>query len=124
MINGQGTGGGLTTARVRDLLLGRINTWPSGDSVVIVLCVDPAGERAVERICSRSVGLLQRGWKRLVFSGTGAMPLITDTWQGAVALVERTPGAITVLADVPSPSVSVGTAQVVPLESLTAVTAP
>ena len=124
MVNGQVASGGLTTARVRDLLLGRVNTWPSGEAVVIVLCTDPFGEQAVDRICSRSVGLLQRGWKRLVFSGTGAMPLVTDTWQAAVALVERTPGAITVLAEVPSQVAIQGAAHVVPLESHVATPAP
>lgn len=106
--------GELSSARVRDMLLGRVTTWPSGDAVVIVLCTSNAGERGVMEICSRSVGLLQRGWKRLVFSGTGAMPLAMDTQQAALALVARTPGAIMVLAEPPT---EVSGLQVVPLQS-------
>lgn len=104
--------GELTGARVRDMLLGRITTWPSGDAVVIVLSTSDAGERGVMEVCSRSVGLLQRGWKRLVFSGTGAMPLVTDTQQAALDLVARTPGAIMVLAEAPGDTPGV---RIVPL---------
>jgi len=83
--------------RVRDLLLGRVTTWESGQSVVIVLCTDDAGESAVTGICGRSVGMLQRGWKRLVFSGTGAMPLVVASRQAAYEAVARQPGAVVVL---------------------------
>ena len=82
--------------RVRDLLLGRISTWETGVPVVIVLCTDP-NERAVEELSGRNVALLQRGWKRLVFSGTGAMPLVATTRQSALDLVAKHPGAIAVL---------------------------
>lgn len=87
----------LTTDRVRDLLLGRLSTWDSGESVVIVLCTDGNNADAVEEISGRSVTLLQRGWKRLVFSGTGAMPLVATTRQAALDLVAKHPGAIAVL---------------------------
>ncbi|MBA3700964.1 MAG: hypothetical protein H0W78_19110 [Planctomycetes bacterium] len=113
VVNEQVKAGDLTVERVRDMLLGRVTTWPSGHAVVIVLCTAESGEQAVNRICSRSVSLLQRGWKRLVFSGTGAMPLVADTQSAAVELVARTPGAITVLSEPPSPSA----AQVIPLTS-------
>jgi hypothetical protein len=101
VINERVMPGELTTERVRDMLLGRVTTWPSGNAVVIVLCTSDPGDRAVAQICSRSVSLLQRGWKRLVFSGTGAMPLVIDTPQAAMDLVGRTPGAILVLIEAP-----------------------
>lgn len=87
----------LSVDRVRDLLLGRLTTWESGQPVTIVLCTDNAGEAAVLEISGRSVSLLQRGWKRLVFSGTGAMPLVVTTRQAAFEAVARYPGAIAVL---------------------------
>lgn len=111
VVNAQVQVGDLTVERVRDMLLGRIATWQSGQAVVIVLCTAEPGEQAVSRICARSVGLLQRGWKRLVFSGTGAMPLVADTQSAAMELVARTPGAITVLSGSPS----AGDAQVITL---------
>ena len=111
--------GDLTTARVRDMLLGRVTTWPSGNAVVIVLCTTDSGERGVMEVCARSASLLQRGWKRLVFSGTGAMPLVADTAQAAFEIVQRTPGAILVLAESPSMQ---GPVQVVPLDSMSKIT--
>lgn len=102
VINERVMPGELTSERVRDMLLGRITTWPSGNAVVIVLCTSDPGDRAVTQICSRSVNLLQRGWKRLVFSGTGAMPLVIDTQQAALDVVGRTPGAIVVLMEAQS----------------------
>lgn len=86
----------ISVDRARDLLLGRITSWETGEPVVIVLCTDQ-NERAVEEISGRNVGVLQRGWKRLVFSGTGAMPLLAPTRQVALELVAKHPGAIAVL---------------------------
>jgi ABC-type phosphate transport system substrate-binding protein len=91
--------GALTKERVRDLLLGRVTTWSNGEALVIVLCASETGDRAVMSVCARSVSVLQRGWKRLVFSGTGAMPMMVETPQAAVELVRRTPGAITLLGE-------------------------
>jgi hypothetical protein len=87
----------LSVDRVRDLLLGRVTIWESGQPVTIVLCTDEVGDAAVMEICGRSVGLLQRGWKRLVFSGTGVMPMMVTTRQAALEAVARFPGAIAVL---------------------------
>ncbi len=99
VVNDQEATGDLTTERVRDMLLGRVTTWSSGQAVVIVLCTDDAGEQAVTSISGRTVGLLQRGWKRLVFSGTGAMPLVASSIPAALELVGRHPGAIMVLLE-------------------------
>jgi hypothetical protein len=107
----------LSVDRVRDMLLGRITTWDSGQSVTIVLCTDDAGEAAVAEISGRSVGLLQRGWKRLVFSGTGAMPLVVASRQAAFEAVVRYSGAIAVLMQADSGSgcrvITVGSAAAV-----------
>jgi hypothetical protein len=91
--------GELTRERARDLLLGRVTTWPNGEAVVIVLCANQSGDRAVMGLCGRAVGVLQRSWKRLVFSGTGAMPVMVDTPLAAMDQVRSTRGAITVLED-------------------------
>jgi hypothetical protein len=83
--------------QVRDLLLGRITTWSDGSPVVIVLCSDPSGEEAVSTLTGRSTALLLRGWKRLVFSGTGAMPLLVSSVHDGMEQVSRHRGAILVL---------------------------
>jgi hypothetical protein len=90
-----------TKERVRDVLLGRSTSWNSGDPIVIVLCSAAAGEQAVSDLTGRSVSLLLRGWKRLVFSGTGAMPIQTDSVSAAIDLVAKHPGAMAILSEVP-----------------------
>lgn len=91
----------ITEERVRDVLLGRSTSWNSGDPIIIVLCTAAAGEQAVVDLTGRSVSLLQRGWKRLVFSGTGAMPLQADSVSVALNLVAKHPGAMVILNEVP-----------------------
>jgi hypothetical protein len=91
----------ITKERVRDFLLGRSTSWMSGDPVIIVLCTDHAGEKAVSDLTGRSVSVLLRGWKRLVFSGTGAMPLQAESVSAALSLVAKHPGAITILNEAP-----------------------
>jgi hypothetical protein len=91
----------ISEERVRDFLLGRSTSWNSGDPVILVLCTDSAGEKAVSDLTGRSVSLLLRGWKRLVFSGTGAMPLQAESVSAALSLVAKYPGAITILNEAP-----------------------
>jgi len=92
----------LDESKIRDFLLGRTTAFANGQTVVIVLCMDSAADDAMQTIVGRSANLLLRGWKRLVFSGTGAMPLQATTVQDAIALVARTSGAITILPSVES----------------------
>jgi hypothetical protein len=91
----------ITEERVRDLLLGRSVSWSSGNPVVLVLCSEKSGEDAMLEITGRSVNMLQRGWKRLVFSGTGAMPLQADSVAAALIMVAKHPGAMVVLSEAP-----------------------
>jgi hypothetical protein len=92
----------ITEERVRDFLLGRSTSWGSGDPVVIILCTEKTGETAVLDVTGRSVNMLQRGWKRLVFSGTGAMPLQADSTAVALNMVAKHPGAMVVLNEAPN----------------------
>ena len=89
----------ISEERVRDFLLGRSTSWSSGDPVIIVLCTDKSGEQAVSEVTGRSVSLLLRAWKRLVFSGTGAMPLQADSVAAALSLVAKHPGAMVILSE-------------------------
>jgi hypothetical protein len=86
---------------VRDLLLGRISTWSDGTQVILVLSSDPAGRAAIEALTGRDLDRLLRGWKRLVFSGAGAMPLVASGAQEAVTLVSKRPGAIAIIGIAP-----------------------
>lgn len=101
VVNREVTDANITEERVRDFLLGRSTSWSSGDPVVIIFCTDIGGEKAVSEVTGRSVSLLQRAWKRLVFSGTGAMPLQADSVAAALIMVAKHPGAMVILSEAP-----------------------
>jgi hypothetical protein len=85
----------LDQTRVRDLFLGRATTWQDGTPVRIVLVQD--GDQQLLPVVGRDHQRLLRGWKRLVYSGNGAMPMIVPDARTALDLVRRTPGAIALL---------------------------
>jgi hypothetical protein len=93
---------GIDAPKVAALMQGRANTWDDGQKVVLVFARDPAADRHVLHIAGRERDLLLRGWKRLVFSGNGAMPLLAPSVDEALALVARTPGAVLVLDQAPA----------------------
>ena len=101
VVNREVTDPNITEERIRDFLLGRSTSWSSGEPVVIILCTDKSGEQAVSEVTGRSVSMLQRAWKRLVFSGTGAMPLQADSVAAALPLVAKHPGAMVILNEAP-----------------------
>ncbi len=92
----------LTIGRLRDMFLGRITTWKNGTAVVIILVEDPATDARLHALLGRDRDHLLRGWKRLVFSGSGAMPLWAASPRDALEAVARHPGAIALLAEVPN----------------------
>ncbi len=87
----------LSMDRVRDMLVGRISTWPDGKPVVLVLINDHANNAALLKVTERDTTRLLRGWKRLVYSGTGAMPLVAATPADAARMVAERPGAFALI---------------------------
>lgn len=83
--------------RMAALLLGRITTWEDGTPVVLVLAQDPLADVHLSHVVGRDRDMLLRGWKRLVFSGSGAMPLTARSAEEGLALVAKTPGAVLLL---------------------------
>lgn len=84
--------------RLRDLLLGRRNTWSDGTPVVLILPRDEASAAAIEELTGMSLPRLLRGWKRLVFAGGGAMPVVVETPGAALDLAARRRGAVALVA--------------------------
>jgi hypothetical protein len=82
--------------RLRDLVLGRRNTWSDGSPVILVLVRDD-DDPVVEELTGMSLPRLLRGWKRLVFAGSGAMPLVVDSAQAGLELTARRRGALLLL---------------------------
>ncbi len=87
----------LTRDRVRDVFLGRISSWPDGSPIIIVLVGDATVDESLVRITGRDHVRLLRGWKRLLFSGNGSMPIVVSSTREAQELVARRPGAIAIV---------------------------
>ncbi|HEX3134317.1 MAG TPA: hypothetical protein VHX44_12135 [Planctomycetota bacterium] len=83
--------------RMAALLQGRITTWEDGTPVVLVLAQDPLADVHLSHIAGREREVLLRGWKRLVFAGSGAMPLTARSVEEGLALVAKTSGAVLLL---------------------------
>lgn len=88
---------------LRNILLGRVTTWVDGSQIVLILSTDPSSRAAVEALTGRDLERLLRGWKRILFSGNGAMPLSTSGANEAFALAAQRPGAIAIAGGLPSP---------------------
>lgn len=87
--------------RMAALLQGRVTTWSDGKPVVLVLAEDPLADLHLSHVAGRERDILIRGWKRLVFSGSGAMPLSARSVEEALAIVARMPGAVLLLDSAP-----------------------
>ena len=90
--------------RMAALLLGRVTTWQDGTPVVLVLAQDPLADIHLSHVAGRDREVHQRGWKRLVFAGSGSMPLIARSAEEALALVAKISGAVLLLDQAPADS--------------------
>lgn len=88
--------------RMAAMLNGRITTWSDGKPIVLVLAEDRFADLHLSHIAGREREVLLRAWKRLVFSGSGAMPLQARSAEEALGLVARTPGAVLLLDQAPA----------------------
>jgi hypothetical protein len=87
----------LDIERVTNMLLGRVTTWSDGSPVIVVVSSEASADGMLLELIGRDTDRLLRGWKRLVYSGGGAMPLTARSNAEALALVARMPGSICVL---------------------------
>lgn len=87
---------------LRNLLLGRVTTWHDGSLVVLVLSSDPASRAAIEELTGRDLDRLMRGWKRILFSGNGAMPIVTNSSSEALEIAATKPGVIAIVGTEPT----------------------
>lgn len=87
---------------LRNLLLGRVSTWKDGSLVVLVLSSDAASRAAVEELTGRDFDRLLRGWKRILFSGNGAMPVVATTASEALEIAATRHGVIAIVGIEPT----------------------
>jgi hypothetical protein len=87
--------------RVRNLFLGRSTTWSDGSLVTIILIDDVQEDSDLISVVGRDHTRLLRGWKRLVYSGAGAMPVLAASRSEALERVAHLPGAIAIVSQAP-----------------------
>lgn len=87
---------------LRNILLGRVTTWKDGSQIVLILSADPGSRAAIEELTGRDLDRLLRGWKRILFSGNGAMPLSASSASEALTLAAQRPGGLAIIGVVPT----------------------
>jgi len=78
------------------IYLGKKTLWDSGSRIVPAMPEEesPAGEAFLSITLQKSVSQFRAYWKRLLFSGGGAVPKVFRTSGQILDLVARQPGAI------------------------------
>lgn len=79
---------------LRDYYLGRKTSWPDGSKVVVVVLKDGPSHDGLMKKLGKSGSQFTTGWKKLVFTGKGAMPEQVSNEDELVSHVARIPGAI------------------------------
>ena len=83
--------------KLKNILLGRVSAWADGKQVVLILSSDPVSRLAIEELTGRDLDRLMRGWKRIMFAGNGAMPIVVESCAGALKEVGQHLGAIAIV---------------------------
>lgn len=84
----------LSEEDLRDYYLGRKTSWPDGSKVVVVVLKDGPSHESLMKKLGKSGSQFTTGWKKLVFTGKGAMPEQVSNEDDLVSYVARIPGAI------------------------------
>lgn len=94
ILNGAAAVTTLSEDDLKDYYLGKKASWPDGSKVVVVVLKDgPSHEKLMSKL-GKSSSQFTTGWKKLVFTGKGAMPEQVGSEDELVAFVAKTPGAI------------------------------
>ncbi|HQZ16007.1 MAG TPA: substrate-binding domain-containing protein [Vicinamibacteria bacterium] len=86
----------LTTDDLTRIFLGKKTLWDSGTRIVPVMPEEesPTGELFLSGTLKKSVSQFRAYWKRLLFSGGGAVPKVFRNHDQLLDFVARQPGAI------------------------------
>jgi ABC-type phosphate transport system substrate-binding protein len=89
----------LTTNDLTRIFLGKKTLWHSGTRIVPVMPEEesPTGELFLSSTLKKSVSQFRAYWKRLLFSGGGAVPKVFRNHDQLLDFVARQPGAIGVI---------------------------
>ncbi len=84
----------LSEDQVKECFLGKKTVWDDGTKVVVVVLKEGTGHDGLMKLLGKSPSQFSTGWKRLVFTGKGAMPEQVDNEDELIAFVAKTPGAV------------------------------
>jgi ABC-type phosphate transport system substrate-binding protein len=89
----------LTTDDLNRIFLGKKTLWESGTRIVPAMPEEEstAGEAFLSVTLKKSVSQFRAYWKRLLFSGGGAVPKVFRSSSQLIDFVARQPGAIAVV---------------------------
>ncbi len=94
ILNGASAVAGLSEDDLKDYYLGKKSSWPDGSKVVVVVLKEGASHENLLSKLGKSNSQFTTGWKKLVFTGKGAMPEQVGSEDDLVAFVAKTPGSI------------------------------
>ena len=99
VVNKENTISSLTTDDLTRIFLGKKTLWDSGTRIVPTMPEEesPTGELFLSGTLRKSVGQFRAYWKRLLFSGGGAVPKVFRNHDQLLDFVARQPGAIGVV---------------------------
>lgn len=89
----------VTTDDLNRIFLGKKTLWESGARITPAMPEEesPAGETFLAGTLKKSVSQFRAYWKRLLFSGGGAVPKVFRSSSQLIDFVARQPGAIGVV---------------------------
>lgn len=89
----------LSTDDLQRIFLGKKTLWETGTRIVPAMPEEesPAGETFLTKTLEKSIGQFRTYWKRLLFSGGGAVPRVFRTSGQILDFVARQPGGIGVV---------------------------
>ena len=94
VVNPSVTAKGLSDDVLKDIYLGKTSIWDDGTKITVVILKDGPSHDALMHRLNKSSQQFLSSWKKLVFTGKGAMPEIVANDQALVDFVAKTPGAI------------------------------
>lgn len=99
VVNKENKVASLTTDDLTRIFLGKKTLWDSGTRIVPVMPEEESatGELFLSATLKKSVSQFRAYWKRLLFSGGGAVPKVFRNHDQLLDFVARQPGAIGVV---------------------------
>jgi ABC-type phosphate transport system substrate-binding protein len=100
VVNLQGSDENITTSDLAAIYLGRKSSWESGRRIAPALPAerDSLTQSFIRDVLQKSANQYRSYWKRRLFSGGGGLPKTLRSTAEMLEYVERTPGAIGIIA--------------------------